>query len=472
MKRTILLLAALLLLIGCQKTPEQPLIVPKEQQVMVEKATTAQESEAEAAPMEAPARWTFSTQDQNFTYTIDADVVVPEGPLPMVWVRAQGISQEKAYDLFHLLSYGEEMRLPRERTKAEIEKDIRHCTELIEKGPDKDADMTREEFEQGLLDELEYLKKAYEAAPETSENRITDGTYETRQGGRFDATRLILDANNRERELNIYTCPNADDMSSLSYYRHLWDREVGYSMIHAQEVGPASPLPDGLDYNKIIDQVNEVLQVMGPGLEIATVFLIDDAADGSTDGIIQDGSHYALCVDCRRRVKGVSVAAPSSSISRSDNVYSIPWQMEALRFVVDAEGIVSINWFEPLTVLDTLSESTSLLSFENIRDVVEKMLPIVYNPAGREHLKSLEVNVSHVRLELIRVREQNNTQELKGLLIPAWVFYGTLLETESDGWKDYATYGLSGGYDYYQGDEIILCLNAVDGSVIDPLLGY
>ena len=60
MKRIYILVLILLLLVGCQKTPEQPLIVPKEQQVMVEKATTAQESEAEAAPMEAPARWTFS----------------------------------------------------------------------------------------------------------------------------------------------------------------------------------------------------------------------------------------------------------------------------------------------------------------------------------------------------------------------------------------------------------------------------
>jgi len=472
MKRICIFVLILLLLVGCQKTPETPLIVPKDQELMLEKAAATQEPAVGQSPLSVPERWTFGAQNKNFTYTIDADVSVPDCPLPTVRVRAQGISQEKAYDLFRLLSCGEEMRLPREMTKAEIEKDIRHCTELIEKGPDKDADMTREEFEQGLLDELEYLKKAYEAAPETSENRITDGTYEARQGGRFDAAQLILDANNRERELNIYTCPNADDMSSVSYYRHLWDREVGYSMIHAQEVGPSSPLPDGLDYNKIIDQVNEVLQIMGPGLEIATVFLIDDAADGSTDGIVQDGSHYALCVDCRRWVKGVSVAASSSSISRFDNVYSIPWQMETLRFVVDREGIVSINWYAPLTVLDTLSEESALLPFENIREVAEKMLPIVYNPAGREHLKSLEVNVSHVRLELMRVREQNNTQELKGLLIPAWVFYGTLLETESSGWKDYATYGLSGGYDYYQGDEIILCLNAVDGSVIDPLLGY
>ena len=45
MKRICILVLILLLLVGCQKTPEQPLIVPKEQQVMVEKATATQAPE-------------------------------------------------------------------------------------------------------------------------------------------------------------------------------------------------------------------------------------------------------------------------------------------------------------------------------------------------------------------------------------------------------------------------------------------
>ena len=44
--------------------------------------------------------------------------------------------------------------------------------------------------------------------------------------------------------------------------------------------------------------------------------------------------------------------------------------------------------------------------------------------------------------------------------------------TEASGFQDYANYGLKSGYDHYRGEEILLCLNAVDGSVIDPLLGY
>ena len=45
MKRILISLVALLLLIGCQRTPEQPLIVPKDQELMLEKAAASQKPE-------------------------------------------------------------------------------------------------------------------------------------------------------------------------------------------------------------------------------------------------------------------------------------------------------------------------------------------------------------------------------------------------------------------------------------------
>ena len=140
--------------------------------------------------------------------------------------------------------------------------------------------------------------------------------------------------------------------------------------------------------------------------------------------------------------------------------------------MVDEEGIVSVSWKNMVTVLETASPVTNLLPFDQAAAVAEKMLPILYNPTGWEDLRSVDIDIVHVGLELIRIREQNNTTELKGLLVPAWVFYGTIQMTEASGFQDYANYGLKSGYDHYRGEEILLCLNAVDGSVIDPLLGY
>ena len=471
-KLCISILVMLLLCVGCQKTPEQPLIVPKEQQVMVEKATATQEPEAEYVPPEAPERWTFSAENKNFTYTIDAEVYVPDSPLPMVWARAQGLSQAAVYRLFALLSQGETLYPPRQQTKADIEKLIQDDYALIEKGPGKHSDLTKEEYEEGLLDEIEYLKKAYQTAPETWEDHPTDGTYEVKTSFGENTTYLYVHGNNRAREITSAAYDKANFQSDFRYYRHLSDSRYGYTMINTKPMTEDDPMPEDLSWDKVMNQVQAVLDAAGEPFEIGPVFLIDDAQNGSVDDVVQEGQCHALCVDCRRVVKGVTVATNTSGISSSDNVYSIPWSMEYLRFIVDSDGILTIEWNNPLTILDTVSETVNLMSFEDIRTTAERMLPIVYSPAGWEHYRSMEITISHVRLELMRVREQNNTNELKGLLVPAWVFYGTAVGTDREDFQDYSSYGLRGGTDFYRGDEILLCLNAVDGSVIDPLLGY
>ena len=471
MKRILVSLVALLLLIGCQKTPEQPLIVPKDQELMLEKAAATQKPEEPYTPPAAPERWTFEQQNGNFTYHAEADVSVPQVPLPMVWVRAQGLHQETVYRLFRLLSQGEELKLPHVQTKAEIEESIRAYTELLEQGPDQDADMSKEEYDEGLLQELDYLKEAYKTAPETSADRASDGTYEVQKSGKTGTETLVLSASNLNREINVHSFPRADERSSFAYYRHLRGRS-DYSMANAQRVDAGDLQNDPL-YQKAMNEVQAVLEAIGDPFEVAAVYLIDDAAYGNVDGIVHAAEHRALCVDCHRLVNGAPAAYDVSGAARKDpRSYAIPWPVESLRIIIDDEGIVSLNWKNMVTVLETASQTTNLLPFEKIEGVAEKMLPILYNPTGWEDMKSVEIRISHVGLELIRIREQNNAAELKGLLVPAWVFYGTIQMTEASGFQDYANYGLKSGYDHYRGEEILLCLNAVDGSVIDPLLGY
>ena len=471
MKRILISLVALLLLIGCQRTPEQPLIVPKDQELMLEKSAASQKPEEPYMPPAAPECWTFEMQSGNFSYHADADVSVPQVPLPTVWVRAQGLPQETVYRLFQLLSQGEELKLPHVQTRAEIEESIRAYTALLEQRPDQDADMSKEEYDEGLLQELEYLKEAYKTAPETSPDRVSDGTYEVQKSGKTGTETLVLSASNLNREINVHSFPQADERSSFAYYRHLRGRS-DYSMANAHKVDAAATQNDPL-YQKAMNEVQAVLEAIGDPFEVAAVYLIDDAAYGNVDGIVHDAEHRALCVDCHRLVSGAPAAYDVSGATRKDpKSYAIPWPVESLRIIIDEEGIVSLNWKNMVTVLETASQTTNLLPFEKIEGVAEKMLPILYNPTGWEDMKSVEIRISHVGLELIRIREQNNAAELKGLLVPAWVFYGTIQMTEASGFQDYANYGLKSGYDHYRGEEILLCLNAVDGSVIDPLLGY
>ena len=76
MKRiNLVLLAAILAVtaIACQKTPEIPVVVPKDQEAMLGKA----DQQSTAAPSKIPEHYTFRLEEENFTVNVDADVVAP-----------------------------------------------------------------------------------------------------------------------------------------------------------------------------------------------------------------------------------------------------------------------------------------------------------------------------------------------------------------------------------------------------------
>lgn len=473
----IILLAALLLLAACQPTPDEPPVLQKDQDLMIQKGEATLPPEETYTPPEAPERFVYDFTDGTWTVHADAPIIVPDVPMPMVWVRSQGISQETLYRLFHLLGNGETFYLPdmdHISTKSEIAESIQSMMDQLEDGSYKDTDLSEEEWKAAIAE----LEKKYKTAPEENphEQQESDGTYMLLDSKRFDTERLYLSASSRYRSIGATAYFKADgEGSCFHYYRHLdvENRKSSYSMANARKVDASSELPEGLSYADAAAMLNEVFETIGEPFEIVNVFLIDDAAQGHIDGDTFSAKHYALRFVCRRLIHGAPMVCNDTGAGNFDQIFSIPWTQERFSAVIDSVGFVSIEWEEPLTILDTVSESTNLLPFSEIREIAEKMFPIIYqHQAGYEHIAKLDTQITSVRLELIRVREQNNTKQLKGLLIPAWSFYGSCCETNTEGETSYINYGMGSGCDYYGGDQILLCINAIDGTVIDPLLGY
>ena len=68
-----------------------------------------------------------------------------------------------------------------------------------------------------------------------------------------------------------------------------------------------------------------------------------------------------------------------------------------------------------------------------------------------------------VQLGLFRIREKNDMEH--GLLVPCWMFRGKLLFD-----PDRVTQGYPRGIDYDMFP--LMIINAIDGSIIDPMKGY
>ena len=141
------------------------------------------------------------------------------------------------------------------------------------------------------------------------------------------------------------------------------------------------------------------------------------------------------------------------------------WEYERIQIMMNDQGIITLSWYSPLNIGETVVENSALLSFDRITAAFEQRMRDKYEPqAKEEHIASMDFKVDRVALELQRIAEQDSLET--GLLVPVWNFYGT----ETDGYNDQgnATTNENG----FNEPRPILSVNAINASVIDNDIGY
>ncbi|MBQ2770634.1 MAG: hypothetical protein IJF41_05310 [Clostridia bacterium] len=156
---------------------------------------------------------------------------------------------------------------------------------------------------------------------------------------------------------------------------------------------------------------------------------------------------------------------------------SLPWRYEYLEIVTDDRGIAKVRWQNPITNGKTLVEDCRLLPFDRIAERLEAALPELYfdgltkNPGNIP--TRLTGSIDEIRLELLRIQDPE-AEDRRGIMVPTWVFYGTLIREQLIGEQVYQSYDPVGeaSFEQHHGPAILAAINGVDGSVIDMAKGY
>lgn len=110
MKKTIVVFSVIMIIaitaIGCQKTPESPLIIGKSSDDLIDKAGEGLGDESVAEKVNAPLQYEadFVSSDGMTAVSVNAAVDVPEASTaPIIRISTGSISQEQADVLLHEL---------------------------------------------------------------------------------------------------------------------------------------------------------------------------------------------------------------------------------------------------------------------------------------------------------------------------------------------------------------------------------
>lgn len=491
MKRgTVLFLLFLCLFCACQPTPQSEIVTPKDFDVLLQKAqasplavqvTMVPDVTATAVPDDL-FRMDFYGNTEAFHVVVDAQVVRPEGPFPIMEVSPGDFDEQSAQPFFDVLTEGFTLYTGEElETKATLEHEILLMQQFIDDGlPGFDGtEKQRKEEIKHWQKELDALKQRYltardEPGTPATEVKLTwkePAKYDTHTCGSFyvqseDGNQVFRVQTNATGAHGKRTFDNKNAFVSF-YNNAVLPEGVICAFDHTDPIEDMDAIPSDSDLTATPRQALEKAEALVARLRL-TDFAVSRIqlahapleADGRT-GV----PCYLYTVSFARMVNGVPVIRPTYYSSSGDEAEPRPaWHYEELNVTLRNTDLYAFTYGGPLVLGKTLVEDANLMSFDAVMERFDQMIRVKYEgmmaDPGWGGIRSMEVQVDRLELSLERVAQPDNING--GLLVPVWSFYGRVLCTTPE-----ETFNHSMGP-----STPILTLNAVDGNLIDPFKGY
>ena len=508
MKRFLIpILAALMLLAACQPTPDHDFVVQKDTERLVDTVTAKNTDAANEQPDDQSNPLVKTDKHYTYEYTsrnkrlhvaADADVYVPQsGTVPMARLKGEYFTDAFVKKVFDRVYQGTPAYIKsnetRPWTKSELAEMIVYYQDLVDTGRTDDKNMDEAE----AIAFIEEMKEEYKTAPDEPtepEPVVSDGTMRfmdvTNDSPYVKWTRMQyyeLWTSGERGELNIRRHAENDNKMTdyFDYCRIPADARYADRIIMYSESENGRELIVSTSYDIYVtdpqDQTCAYGQSVSPrdAVALCDAFLADigvtDAAPVPyIDTYVIKGYDGKTVADCYYFINYVRTVngTPAAFLSMMDivdvdasNDYELPWEYEYMQFIVDREGIYSLDWRSPNTTTQIVSTDAASLTFDDAASVFASMSTVLYEAKTDQFdvPAYYDVQITRVELTLLRIREKN-TQERIGLYVPTWVFYGKVTESYGEPIKLEQT--------AHRATTVVLAINAIDGSIIDPEKGY
>ena len=505
MKRIALLLAMIILLCACQPTPEVDAVKQKDTNVLIDTVKTGQQEQQQAiatlppAMDLFPARFTcdFTTSLKNVHVTADVPLeVLSDGVFPMLRVERRTLSDTERMTVAKRVFGTDDLYVWQYRfTRKDLENQIREY--MREFTPEEKEEWMRdvgadEEAYQAMLERrretLEDLKRQYNALPDDDSpvplSRWDGSVIESENENRnyFEVVKTSMPDGDlyRQDHMTVYGDEYDRPMDYCVAWRNdsdvtwtgFFDNAHKFGTVRIDRTTYDKPYSDAtVTPNEAIRTVQDIFAGVADIVPVDVYWANNGATDGEEIGVNKN-TRWGYLIRFSQNYSGSLAPYCSSSVleRNPDALYTRMWRYETLAAVVDGEGnLISFDWFAPLKVTDTIAESTPLLPYEEIQRIFAQQMDRAYS---REDHRDGTLTVDSVQLGLFRIREQNDMEH--GLMVPAWFFTGTLTYSEQMRAARIKE-GLSetqATCEYYDDLNPLCIINAIDGTIVDPMLGY
>ena len=491
MGKTILTLTAIaifiVLLSACQATPDEPVVIQKDLEQMIEKATKEDDTQQDtslAACLNAPEIYTTSFDGYNggLSVNVNATVTVPDSDgISVVRIGRHEFTQEEADKMMEVFLQGATLyEVDQSLTKEEIQEKLVTYYGMRDGSIPMNMDGENPNDTEKLEQSIQMYEEMLADAPDTNVPIPADTKFHARGTDEIQSEIQVIEgtANVNEKRTYLFIENHTNrNRIEATFVNAKTQLDIGYSF------SPYSYVKNG-DLKEIqppeiftmteIEAKNtaeNVLEQLGitdmTCVEIGFAVMPDTVTDVMAADIILspeqlETGKWAYSLKYQRSINGIPITLTShdgTHVEEEGNV-SAPWPYEKLEMIVDETGVVYFHYRSPYDIQETHTKDATLYQFSEIISIFEKMLPITYGYLDEEDTDyCLQVDIREVRLGLMRITEQNSRDT--ALLIPVWDFIGDVTITPYEG-DPYP----------FSDNRSLITINAIDGTIIDRDLGY
>lgn len=471
------------LLCACQPAPEKSVVVSKNDGSFDANIEQSASGPAEGdAPKNMRIQEQFSSTDKSVDFTFDVNLEVPTMALPVVEVAPRSIDSDDMERVARTLLgnvdfYDREPSSNPQYSKSQYQEMIMRLTEYSNLeamtnlvGADNAADML-----ELFKNEISRLTDAMETAPETNlhapcnwslkKERFYNDT-EIDIGGRVlgeDDDWLVATAEKGDlgytymvvvRDRNDYKLNRFNLQLGGASIDTLWDRQIYWSKLCR------TGEPTQSEIQAVQEKVLNLLGKMNLGQWRIANTQVEVYGEGTEP-------EYMVCVHAVPVLNGVPVVYGQKNIVKA-NDYTGAYALTQATFLMSASGdIIDMELDSPLEVKSLITENAATLPFSQLFDRAQQHLSLsdsgnfglpaeqlaVYEKHFEEKIVC-HVNICNLEYGLARIMVKDSTDLY--YYVPALMVRGNI---EYCGEK-------SGKVYFSSADDSIVCMNAMDGSII------
>lgn len=427
MKRIIFLLTAILLLTSCRATPQEEYVIPKNNNDLmtsIDQTPQPKTNETQMPPENVFEEKALAEKldNGNLFVEIDATVKMPSiATAPVYNVQPQSFSSSQIEQYCKLLFGDAVLKNINDRSKEQIEQELIETKQFL-------ADVNGGKYDYQGPDLVEMYKN------ESAENiaRLEE-EYQNAQDTAIDPDPVSYEfvPDQHGNWLHIYATYSDGTTGEVYVYKPL-DKNATTS--------------DNLlsfyrnDKRKPEEFIKLLLNEESNRFELVK----SEARDNGKEILIYAYSQRQIPVT-------ITESQELGGATTSEELYSPVFSPEIFQFVMNAGVIESFLWRNPCSITER-NGAVDLLPFDQIYETFKKQ--IFLRDYGAEKLR-LIINDIKLGYYYLPQKDSNN----KYLLVPVWDFIGIKEDDKGNFWG----IGEEGSF---------LTINAIDGTIINRLLGY